>query len=251
MQLIAFPEPEQSLRALSREYPDGHCVAEHWHEGAQLIYAVSGVMELSCADGLWLISPQQALWMPPRLRHRLRARGPVSLRSLYLRDPACPPGLPAVPASLGVTPLLRELLCRACSLPPAAAWSARERRLLQVLLDEIAWAQACPLRLPMPRDPRLQRLCLGLLAQPGDPRGLEQWGRQVGASSRTLARLFQAELGMGFMLWRQQARVFAALPRLSAGEPVTRVAAELGYETAGAFSAAFRKLMGCAPRDYR
>ncbi|HGE6737075.1 TPA: helix-turn-helix domain-containing protein [Serratia marcescens] len=42
----------------------------------------------------------------------------------------------------------------------------------------------------------------------------------------------------------------AALPRLAAGEPVTTVALEMGYETPGAFSAIFKRLLGTLPSRY-
>lgn len=250
-QLPAFPSPDLIFRPVSREYPDGHQIPEHWHEGAQLIHAVSGVMELGCGQGFWVISPQQALWMPAHLTHCLRARGKVLLRTVYVRPDACPAGFPDSPRSLVVSPLLRELLSSALPVCTSSAPESRAAHLMHLLLDEIQWAQAVPLRLPMPRDARLQKLCLALLRAPGDQRSLTQWGDAVGASSRTLTRLFKAELGSSFLLWRQQARVFAAIPRLNQGEAVARIAGDLGYDSAGAFATAFRRLMGRSPRDYR
>ncbi|MGR5503955.1 helix-turn-helix domain-containing protein, partial [Vibrio sp. DNB22_10_4] len=78
-----------------------------------------------------------------------------------------------------------------------------------------------------------------ILADPSDPRTLEDWAAEAGASSRTLSRLFIAQTGLSFVHWRQQARICAALPLLAAGMPVTAVSAELGYETVGAFSTLF------------
>jgi AraC-like DNA-binding protein len=246
-----FSSDADLLRPVARAYPDGHAVPDHWHEGGQLIYALSGVMELGCEHGFWVISPQQALWMPPRLPHRLRARSPVTLRTVYLAPDVCPASLPAHPQSLVVPPLLRELILRATPVRSDTAASSRDAHLMTLLLDEIEWAQAVPLRLTMPQDGRLQKVCLGLLKTPGDNSTLEQWGQRVGASARTLTRLFQAELGTSFLLWRQQARVFSAIPRLNQGESVTRIAIDLGYRSQGAFSTAFRRLMGHAPRDFR
>ncbi|MGZ3016753.1 helix-turn-helix domain-containing protein, partial [Pseudomonas aeruginosa] len=72
----------------------------------------------------------------------------------------------------------------------------------------------------------------------------------VGASSRTLARLFLSELGVTFVHWRHQVRLAAALPRLAAGEAVARIAVDLGYQTPSAFSAMFRRLTGSTPSRY-
>jgi AraC-like DNA-binding protein len=56
---------------------------------------------------------------------------------------------------------------------------------------------------------------------------------------------------MSFAEWRQQACLLAALPRLAAGERVTAVALDLGYDSPAAFSTMFRRLSGIAPNRYR
>ena len=91
---------------------------------------------------------------------------------------------------------------------------------------------------------RLQGICLALLRAPDHPNTLEDWAQQVGASSRTLARSFQPQLKMNFNAWRQQLCLMEALPRLLAGERVQSVAQDLGYGSARAFSAMYRRLLG-------
>jgi AraC-like DNA-binding protein len=103
---------------------------------------------------------------------------------------------------------------------------------------------------PACNDTRLRRVTEALLADPSDPRGLEQFAAMAGASARTLARLFRRETGMSFGAWRQQARLIEALARLGAGEPVTNVALELGYESPSAFTAMFRRSLGVTPSRY-
>jgi len=72
----------------------------------------------------------------------------------------------------------------------------------------------------------------------------------VGASKRTIERIFQKETGMSFGKWRQQLRIMQALRLLAAGEKVSHVALEAGYSTPGAFTAMFRKLLGKTPGRY-
>ena len=84
------------------------------------------------------------------------------------------------------------------------------------------------LQLPLPSDPRLVRVTDALLRDPTDNRDLEHWAGIAGASIRTLVRLFPRETGMTFRQWRRQARLLAALERLGAGLPVTRVARDVG-----------------------
>ena len=58
------------------------------------------------------------------------------------------------------------------------------------------------------------------------------------------------ETGLTFAAWRQQARLLAATAMLAAGEPITRIAIELGYESTSAFTAMFRRTLGAPPSRY-
>ncbi len=107
-----------------------------------------------------------------------------------------------------------------------------------------------PLHLPMPRDPRLARICARIVAEPSDETSVEEWSRSVGASERTIIRLFPEETGLTFSRWKQQARLMAAVRLLAEGKPVTDIALELGYESPSAFSAMFRRALGMTPTEY-
>ena len=102
----------------------------------------------------------------------------------------------------------------------------------------------------MPRDRRLLALCRALLERPEADASLEDWAERVHASPRTLSRLFVRETAMSFGAWRQQVRLAEALARLAAGQPVGRVARDLGYASASAFTAMFRRALGATPRRY-
>ncbi|MDF3831369.1 helix-turn-helix transcriptional regulator [Cupriavidus basilensis] len=247
---LDYQHAARPAAVMPKEFPDGFVVAAHRHERAQLIYAVAGVIEVTAGHALWLLPTQRALWMPPGLEHGMRARGAVSLRTLYIRPETCPAATPAQPRLVNVSPLLRELVLRAASLPLDHAPGGREDRLMRVLLDELEWSPEQALPLPASQDRRLARICDALRDNPADPRTLAEWALEAGASSRTLARLFQAHTGVSFVHWRQQARLLYALPRLAAGEPVATIAAALGYDTPGAFAAMFRRYTGTTPSQY-
>jgi AraC-like DNA-binding protein len=87
-------------------------------------------------------------------------------------------------------------------------------------------------------------------ADPADQRTLAAWGRTVGASARTLARVWRVDTGTSFARWRTQLRLQAALPRLVAGVPVATVGRAVGYDTPSAFVAAFRRSTGVTPGSY-
>lgn len=83
-----------------------------------------------------------------------------------------------------------------------------------------------------------------------EQRDLGEWVREVGASKRTLTRLFPAQTGMSFRSWRQQRRLLRALELLASGHNVTVVAQELGYENTSAFISMFRRCLGETPARY-
>jgi AraC-like DNA-binding protein len=246
---VALEEVPRPVIVLSNGYPEGHRIAPHFHPRAQLLYARSGVMTVETSDGSWVVPPQRALWVPARIVHQVRASGRLEMRSLYI-EPAALPSMPAVCGVVTVTPLLRELILAASQLPALYPLGGRAERIMTLILEEIRELGTAPLHLPEPADPRLKRIAAALHAAPSDGRSLAQWGRAVGASARTLARLFQAETGMGFAQWRQQARLLAALPLLGGGAAVTSVALDLGYDSPSAFVAMFKRALGTTPGRY-
>ena len=238
------------IRALTRTYPDGCVIPLHRHKRGQLIYAVSGVMEISVGDRMWLVPPQRALWMPPATGHSLRARGEVELRTVFVHPDAISRDHSVRPRVVGVSPLLRELLVRAVAIPEEYEPDGRDGRIMEMILLELDWEEDVPWCLPMGRDPRLARVCAMIINTPWDNRTLDEWGKIAGASGRTLARLFKEETGVSFQHWRQQSRIVSSLPRLAAGESITVIAADLGYETPSAFAAVFRRFIGLTPSRY-
>ncbi|MFK4822635.1 AraC family transcriptional regulator [Ochrobactrum quorumnocens] len=222
----------------------------HKHRKDQLLYVIEGLITVEAAQGVWTVPPQCAIWIPSGVPHFARATGQVSIGNLYV-EPDESRGQRADCGILFVQPLLRELILRFVNEPHSSSdGNIREARLASVLMDELERAPVEPLRLPMPADRRLKRLADTLLDDPSLRLNLEEWGARVGASNRTLTRLFQRETGMSLGRWRQQLHVGLALQRLADGESVTNIAIDLGYESPSAFIAMFRRMLGTTPARY-
>ncbi len=86
--------------------------------------------------------------------------------------------------------------------------------------------------------------------QPNNKDTLEKWAPKVGASSRTLNRLFNQNFGMGFSRWKQKLRILKSLELLDSKIPLVDIAFELVYESTSAFITSFKKQMGCSPKKY-
>ncbi|WNJ99055.1 helix-turn-helix transcriptional regulator [Thalassospiraceae bacterium LMO-JJ14] len=236
--------------ARARECPADHIIDWHTHERAQLLYAVRGVMRVTTDNGVWVVPPQRAVWIPPGISHHVQAQGTaLSLRSLYIRKDAHE-GLPEVCCVVTVSPLLRELILEAMRLSDDPGPDSAEARLIGVLLDRVEGLPVAPLHLPMTTDKRARKITDTLMDDPSDMRTLQDWSQELGASERTLARIFSRETGMTFGQWRQQVKLLAALARLARGDSVTDVAFDLGYASQSAFIAMFRRALGKTPGRY-
>lgn len=239
----------RAVAALANYYGPGHHITPHSHRHAQLLYATSGVMRVTTADGAWVVPPLRAVWLPAGVEHEVIVRGALTMRSVLVIASAAT-DMPATARVIEVPPLLRALILAAVDDPLDGPETPRQAHVSALLLDEIAAAGQHRLYLPMPRDGRLRRLCDGLLDRPADSAGLDDWAVRAGASTRTLARLFRAETGLSFTAWRQQARLIEAVARLAEGEPVERLAPALGYRSPSAFTAMFRRVLGQPPSRY-
>jgi AraC-like DNA-binding protein len=240
----------QPVVSFTREYDKADVLPFHSHRRAQLVYAYRGTMTVRTADASYMVPPQRAVWMPGYVEHGIEARSAFSMRSLYF-DPEQVSGMPETVRVIQVSPLLRELIAAVVIAGNDYAPDSAVARLFAVIVDQIrVLPAALSLTLPLPSDPRLLRVTQALIDNPADPRDLAQWAREVGASPRTLNRLFPAQTGMTFRDWRQQRRMLRALELLAGGVRVTDVAFELGYESGSAFIAMFRRSLGTTPKRY-
>lgn len=232
--------------ALGRVYPAGFKVPFHSHNRVQLWFARRGVVLVITADGRWMIPPGHGLVIPAGLEHATEMISDVEMHSIYVEQPV---GLSA-PRVVEVTPLARSLIQELVALDVRPLSSRRQRLVMELLLDEVWLLPERPLGLPFPADPRLERLCRNFLEHPAAQAGIDDWAAELGMSRRSFTRFFRAETGVSFVTWRQQACIFASLPRLSRGDPVTAVALDAGYENMAAFATMFRRMLGSAPSQW-
>ncbi|NVZ64287.1 helix-turn-helix transcriptional regulator [Pseudomonas gingeri] len=228
---------------------DGWEHAKHHHRKAQLLYSVRGILNCEIDDGVWIVPPQCAVWIPGDMPHVARSSGETECYCLFV-EPDAVPGLPSTCCTLAVSPLLRELLLRAASFPQLYAEEGREARLIATLLDELCEAPVEDLHLPMPRERRLRLLAQKLLADPSAKIPMSEWATRIGMSERSMSRLLMQEIGVSFGRWRRQLHIILSLRRLSRGESVQTVALDLGYESASGFVTMFRKAVGKPPARY-
>jgi AraC-like DNA-binding protein len=168
------------------------------------------------------------------------------MRTVYLHPDRCSVDW-AAPTPVAVRGLLAELIAH---LEDASVDRDRRARAEGVLIDLLEPLRVTAIELRMPRDPRALDVAVALVREPASKRTLGQWGREVGASERTLARAFLAETGVSFGRWRTQLRLQAALPILAEGGSVASASERAGYDSPSAFVAAFRGETGMTPAEH-
>lgn len=243
--IVSGPAPDVPYGG---RYPADYTISSHTHERDQLLYGKSGMMTVNTTDGAWLLPPERAVWIPAGTAHSVRMVGPVTTRSLFTnkefrvrRSARC--------EVVSVSPLLHSLLLTAYDMRLAPD-NVRKKLLLLMLLVEVRTAPVEPLSLAIPAAKALAAKCQAYLANPSPHETIDSWCAELGMSRRAFTRLFRKETGQSFAAWRQQACLFAALPRLAAGDSVTDVAFSLGYSSQAAFTSMFRRVLGTTPRHY-
>ena len=247
---LVAPTPKRPVRSRARALAADEHLEPHHHPWAQLAYCASGLIRVTVDNGAahttYILPPSRAAWIPPGVQHAVNVMETAQVRTLYMDPGATPAGWQACRV-LMVSALLRELIQALETSQPGA----RDDLLMRLILDELSTANTQALGVPLPRDKRLRSLCESVLHAPGERATLSEWASDIGASERTVARLFRTELGTSYQQWRQQAVLSHALPMLARGVSVSQVGAASGYASDSAFSAMFKAAMGQSPSYFQ
>jgi len=235
--------------AIGTHYPADYVVAPHRHRRGQFASSATGVIVVSTAESTWVMPPQRGLWIPPKTDHHVRTVGEVDMQSLYL-EPDAVPTMPKRCQVVGISPFMRSLMTEALGLPLEYKLDGRAGALMELIRHEMQQLPELPLSLRYPSDGPLATRCRAFVQKPDIHATIDEWSTALGMSRRTFTRRFKRETGLSFVAWRQQACLLCAMPRLAAGEPVTRVALDMGYDNPAAFTLMFRRVFGSSPLSY-
>lgn len=239
------PTPERPLRCTTRHHRAHTEVHPHQHPWAQMVFSSGGVVRVSTLDVAYVLPPWRAIWIPAAVQHAATVLENAQLHSVYL-----------LPASrhdwqecrvIEVEPLLRELILALSEDDVGSADAERYRSLCSLTLVEVKRAPSLPLGIALPKERRLRAFCESFLNDPALDRPLASLAHEAGASVSTIHRLFRQGIGSSFADWRQQVLLARALTLAAKGMSMGRIADELGYSSASAFSAMVTRLVGVPP----
>jgi AraC-like DNA-binding protein len=235
--------------AIGNNYPAGHYTPPHQHRRGQLISGASGLTVVATPEGSWVMPPQRGMWIPPATEHHVRMVGAVRMQSLYV-EPDAVPHMPAHCQVVGISPFMRSLITEALDLPVEYEPGSRAGVIMGLIQLEMLQLPVLPLSLQYPTHGALAERCRRFVERPSIHETINDWSTELGMSRRAFTRLFRRETGLSFRAWRQQACLLCAMPRLAAGEAVTTVAIDLGYENPAAFTLMFKRAFGSPPLAY-
>lgn len=231
--------------------PSGSALPFHSHDEAQLTYAALGMIQLHTAEGVWLVPPQLAAWIPAGVPHRLDIMTDAELWMVNWQPTAiaawAPLDFPDRAFASRVTPLLRSLLAAAIEDDPT---TVKTELMVRLILLELSAVSDAPTYLPMPKSPAAKRVAEIVIGDHRNRMDLNELASRSATSVRTVSRLFPPETGLTFKAWRQRARIVKTMEQLAGGKSVAEVASEAGFSSTAAFSFAFRQVTGTTPSAF-
>lgn len=240
---------ERSMVILKMEerVPDWE-LAKHHHLKNQFVVCLSGLVTLQTEQGIWILPPNSALWIPAMTEHQVRSYGYSSGYVLFI-DLKLDIQIPDHFQMYHVSDFLKALLTRTAAIAHDYE-SEQDQRLMHCLLDEILAAPKQFFYLAMPQEQRLKKISDRLLSQPELNLSLAEWAEVCCMSERSMTRAFQRDTAMSINQWRKKLHVIIALQWLSEGESVQRIAHRLAYDSDTSFIVMFKKFMQMSPKKY-
>ncbi|WP_321284530.1 helix-turn-helix transcriptional regulator [uncultured Vibrio sp.] len=239
----------QPVLTHSRSMVAESSIKPHAHPRGQLLWAAKGILRVTSEKGVWVVPSTHAVWIPGGHYHQVSNETATQTRNLYIDPSFCVRQNSDKVIMLKVSSLMREIILKLTESPEPLT-KARAHHLGLVALDELESLEALELFIPSGNDPRLQRLISIIVNHPEQSLLLEELATQVGASVRTIERLFKAETGLTFRQWRSRFRLMNSLEKIAQGQNTTLVAHQLGYSSVSSFISSFKKLFGCTPQEY-
>lgn len=221
----------------------------HTHNQVQLFWVNRGIVVVETEHVRWSVASGCVGFIPAQLSHRTDVVTGIDGFALYCSVNVIGHDLSS-PKLVQSNRLMQALLMRIKSFSEPSL-SAEQIRLLMVLIDEIRLTESTLFQLPLPKDKRARQLAYQLLDEPQLSTPVVELAPRFGLSPRTLSRLFLFQTGIGFSVWRTQARLLFALKLLEQNLSITRVAQECGYQTTSRFITVFKSHFGVTPKQYR
>ncbi len=216
----------------------------HSHTVAQLSVPTNGVLYIIVENELFIIPPGMAVFIPKNVLHCVkRINAHTIVETVYFTD-TYKEYLPHTTKSVYLSELSKVVISKICTFAKDEFTGKKVINLINVLLDEFNESDMLNYSLKIPTNRTLLKIYELFTNSTDSYPSLVDASKYVCLSTRTLVRLFKHELGVSFVLWKQQFIFIKALELLMLDKSTTVVAYKLGYNSDSAFITMFKKMSG-------
>lgn len=225
-----------------------HNSGEHRHDKDQLLFSHHGCMVITLEGIKCVLPPMRAAWIPAGMLHNAQMTNVTQYRSLYF-DLALQSQLSREMKIIDINPLMAILLER-MSMWPFDKPNNEQLNSVNLLIEELNSASESHFNLPLPDDVRLSKWLEGINDPDFIAPTLADLSLLVGASQKTITRIFSKETGMPYQSWRQQWRLLASIELLSQHQRISDISYRLDFANDSAFISFFRQKTGFTPLNF-
>lgn len=231
-------------------------VEAHNHDKGQFLYAEGGVVNVKTDDRMHYLPARHYMWIPSGVRHAIYpSSASVVMKNLYFPKITNPAQFYRKVGIYPINSLLMELLLFTKNWTGDITKTQKNKYAVvyafKALLEQTA-SQSLHLELPHPKDQRLIKVIDYLTAYIHQEHLLPQLASNFSMTDKSLYRLFKKDLGLSFIAYYTQLRIFKSLEYLMNPDyNITEIASMVGYNSLPTFSNTFSKLMGKRPSEYR
>jgi len=234
-----------------KEMKKGEHDMVHQHTWHQIIYPIQGMLKTLSGGYQFIIPHHRALFVPANTEHESHMIHDTTFVGIYI-NPVNNRQSPLECQVMEVSNFFRELILHLKQQTDDEGDKSQViSRLVDVLYDQVWTQRAIEFEIPMPSDRRLVQIVDTLISNPSNNLTLNDWSENVGASERTLSRLFKKEVNLSFPQWRQRLRLISALRILEQDISIDNVAHQVGYQSCSSFIEAFKKSFKLTPQQYK
>ena len=231
-------------------------VEPHSHTKGQFLYTEGGVVHVKTDTRMYYLPARHYMWIPSEVRHAIYPSSPkVIMKNLYFPIASNSAEFYTKEGIYPINNLLIELLLFTKNWHGDITKSQENKYAIvhafKALLAQTVF-KPLHLELPHPTDKRLINITKYLTAQIHKEHLLPQLASNFSMTDKSLYRLFKKDLGMSFIKYYTQLRIFKSLEYLiNSDYNISEIANMVGYSSLPTFSNTFTKVMGRRPSEYR
>lgn len=231
-------------------------IEPHSHDKGQFLYTEGGVVHVKTNTRVYYLPARHYMWIPSGVTHAIYPSSPnVIMRNLYFPMTSNSSGFYKKEGIYPINNLLMELLLHTKN------WNGDIIKIhknkypivyaFKTLIEQTV-SKSLDLELPQPTDSRLINIINYLTDQIHKEHLLPKLASSFSMTDKSLYRLFKKDLGMSYIKYYTQLRIFISLEYLMDSDyNISEIANMVGYNSLPTFSNTFTKIMGKRPSEYR